>query len=164
MLKPAALADPATLIRPALAADLDAVERIEREQFSNPWSRDYFAAELGNRFAHIHVAAAVPAGEIVGYLLFWRLDGELELHKIAVCRAGQRQGTGRRLLRHFLEVGRSWGCARAVLEVRESNVAAIHLYETHAFRRVGRRKNYYCRPSEDALVYEFDFRGGVPGS
>ena len=62
-------------IRPAQAADIDAVEEIERQQFANPWKRDYFAAELRNRLAHFHVAAASPTGEIVGYLLFWRLGG-----------------------------------------------------------------------------------------
>jgi len=148
----------------AQAADLDAVEAIERQQFSNPWNRDYFAAELGNRLAHFHVAVALPAGEIAGYLLFWRLGGELELHKIAIRRDLQRRGVGERLLEHFLETGRSWGCQRAVLEVRESNAAAIRLYEKSFFRLVGRRKDYYCRPSEDARVYEFDFRGGEPGS
>jgi ribosomal-protein-alanine N-acetyltransferase len=51
-----------------------------------------------------------------------------------------------------------------VLEVRESNSAAIRLYEKHCFRLVGRRKDYYCGPSEDARVYEFDFRGDAPGS
>lgn len=164
MPKPVVPATLATWIRPAQASDLDAVEQIERERFSNPWSRDYFAAELGNRFAHFHVAAVVPAGAIVGYLLFWRLGGELELHKIAVGHEWQGRGAGKRLLEHFLEAGRSWGCQHALLEVRESNVAAIRLYEQHAFRLIGRRKGYYCGPSEDALVYEFDFRGGAPGS
>ena len=151
-------------IRLAQAADLDAVEDIERQQFANPWNRDYFVAELGNRLAHFHVAAVAPEGEIVGYLLFWRLGGELELHKIAVRRDRQRRGMGERLLEHFLEAGRSWGCDRAVLEVRESNAAAIRLYEKHSFRLIARRKEYYGRPREDARVYEFDFRGAAPGS
>ena len=50
-----------------------------------------------------------------------------------------------------------------MLEVRESNVAAIRLYEKFAFRPVGRRSDYYAPPVEDALVYEFDFSGTGAG-
>jgi ribosomal-protein-alanine N-acetyltransferase len=151
------------------------VESIERQLFSNPWSREYYAAELSNHFSHFYVAEAVPesAGKcpaarggaqeapLVGYLLFWRLGAELELHKIAVGRAWQRQGHAARLLEFFIQAGRSWGSERAVLEVRESNVAAMRLYERYAFRPVARRSDYYTRPQEDALVYWLDFTGSV---
>lgn len=154
-----ASAPPAARIRPARRGDLDAVERIERERFANPWRREYFLAELDNRVAHFLVAEAGPEPDVAGYLLFWRLGAELELHKIAVGAARQRRGLGKQLLERFLESGRAWGCERAVLEVRESNAAAVRLYEKHGFRRVGRRKEYYQHPPEDALVYEFVFRG-----
>ena len=146
-----------TRIRPAAAADLPDLERIEIEQFSNPWSRDYFAAELANSFSHIAVAVDPRPGTVVGYLLFWKLGDELELHKIAVAGAWQRQGHAARLLDHFLRAGRDWGCRRAVLEVRAANVPAIRLYEKFAFRRAGRRRDYYVKPVEDALIYEFVF-------
>jgi ribosomal-protein-alanine N-acetyltransferase len=153
------------------------VERIERELFSNPWSREYYAAELGNRFSNFFVAEAVPgstgedladgdgaqAAPLVGYLLFWRLGAELELHKIAVDGAWQRRGHAARLLEFFIATGRSWGSERAVLEVRESNIAAIRLYEKYAFRAAGRRSDYYTRPQEDALVYELLFSGSGGG-
>ena len=170
MPKAIANASPASRIRRAQASDLPAIERIEREQFSNPWTRDYYAAELSNSFSHFYVAEAglAPAGEpgaapVVAYLLFWRLGEELELHKIAVGRPWQRQGHAARLLEFFLQAGRSWGSERAVLEVRESNLAAIRLYEKYAFRQVGRRSDYYTLPVEDARVYEFDFRGKWTG-
>ncbi len=170
-------ASPSARIRQAQASDLPAVERIEYEQFSNPWTREYYATELGNSFSHFYVAeasrgieGAAPAsgnedmaGPTVAYLLFWRLGGELELHKIAVGRPWQRQGHAARLLEFFLQAGRSWGSERAVLEVRESNHAAIRLYEKFAFRPVGRRSDYYSLPMEDALVYEFDFKGTGTG-
>jgi ribosomal-protein-alanine N-acetyltransferase len=147
----------ATLIRKATAADLPALERIEKEQFSNPWSRDYFAAELTNRFSHFFVAVDPRQNVLVGFLLFWKLDNELELHKIAVASAWQRQGHAARLLEFFLHSGRSWGSERAVLEVRAANSAAIRLYEKYAFRQVGRRRDYYDKPVEDGLIYEFVF-------
>jgi ribosomal-protein-alanine N-acetyltransferase len=147
----------ATLIRKAAVADLPALERIENEQFSNPWNKEYFAAELSNTFSHFYVSVEPLQGLVVGFLLFWKLDRELELHKIAVASAWQRQGHASRLLDFFVNSGRSWACERAVLEVRAANAPAIRLYEKHAFRQVGRRKDYYVRPTEDALVYELVF-------
>ncbi|HEX7502565.1 MAG TPA: ribosomal protein S18-alanine N-acetyltransferase [Acidobacteriota bacterium] len=146
-----------------MAADLPALERIENEQFSNPWSRDYFAAELTNRFSHFFVAVDPGQDALVGFLLFWKLENELELHKIAVAGACQRRGHAAQLLDFFMRTGRSWGCQRAVLEVRAANTPAIRLYEKFAFRQVGRRRDYYDKPVEDALVYEFAFRCGGRG-
>jgi [ribosomal protein S18]-alanine N-acetyltransferase len=146
-----------TLIRKATAADLPALERIENEQFSNPWCREYYAAELTNRFSHFFVAVDPRQDALVGFLLFWKLGNELELHKIAVASAWQRRGHAAQLLDFFMRAGRSWGCQRAVLEVRAANTPAIRLYEKFAFRQVGRRRDYYDKPVEDALVYEFVF-------
>ena len=157
MLKAVAPRPAPTRIRPAVAADLPAIDEIEREQFSNPWSVDYYAAELANRFSHFYVAEDAGRQAPVGFLLFWRLAGELELHKIAVAGAWQRQGHASRLLDFFLRCGRSWGSERAVLEVRAANEAAIRLYERFGFRPLGRRRDYYVKPVEDALVYEFVF-------
>ena len=38
------------------------------------------------------------------------------------------------------------------LEVRDSNASARALYEKLGFSEIGRRKNYYCNPKEDALI------------
>lgn len=157
MPKPSSAEPPATAIRPAAAADLDAVAAIESEQFSNPWRRDYYAAELGNSRCHFFVALPRPGGPVIGYLLFWRLGDELELHKIAVAAAWQRRGHAGRMMEFLISAGRGWGCGRVVLEVRAANLAAIRLYERHGFRLCGRRVDYYDRPREDALVFAFRF-------
>jgi len=145
------------LIRKAAAADLPAIHQIECEQFSNPWRLEYFAAELVNSFSHFFVAEDSGNGALIGYLLFWRLGAELELHKIAVAKAWQGQGHASRLLELFIQTARSWRCERAVLEVRVHSTPAIRLYEKFAFRCVGRRRDYYDRPVEDALLYELVF-------
>lgn len=141
-------------IRKAAAFDLAAVERIEREQFPNPWNREYYAAELVNPISHFFVAELPPSGAVAGFMLFWRLAGELELHKIAVESRWQRRGYASRLLEFFIRSGRSQGSERAVLEVRASNAPAIRLYEKYSFRLVGRKPGYYDKPAEDALLYE----------
>jgi ribosomal-protein-alanine N-acetyltransferase len=145
------------LIRKARAADLPAVLAIESEQFSNPWSDEHFQAELVNSFSQFYVAADQKNSALAGFLIFWRLGDELELHKIAVAKGCQRRGYGSCLLDFFIASARSWHCQRALLEVRAGNVAAIRLYEKYAFQCIGRRRDYYSMPTEDALILEFVF-------
>jgi ribosomal-protein-alanine N-acetyltransferase len=42
-----------------------------------------------------------------------------------------------------------------MLEVRASNTPAIALYEKAGFTLVGKRKNFYSFPKEDALLYNY---------
>jgi len=146
---------PALRIRKATAADLPAVMAIEREQFSNPWSAEHFAAELTNRVAKFYVAESREIARLAGFLIFWRLGSELELHKIAIARACQRRGCGSCLLDFFIRAARSKNCQQALLEVRASNAPAIRLYEKYAFQCIGRRRDYYSSPVEDALVFRW---------
>ena len=157
MPKPTLTTPLALAIRKAKAADLAAVLAIEREQFSNPWSDEHFQAELANSFSHFYIAEDWGNSALAGFLIFWRLDVELELHKIAVAKACQRRGYGSFLLDFFIATARSWHCQRALLEVRASNAAAIRLYEKFAFQCVGRRRDYYSLPAEDALVFRLIF-------
>jgi ribosomal-protein-alanine N-acetyltransferase len=154
---------PALRIRKATVADLPAVLAIEREQFSHPWSAEHFAAELENRMASFYVVESRENSLVAGFLIFWRLGDELELHKIAVAGACQRRGTGSCLLDFFIRKARSWRCRQALLEVRASNAAAICLYEKFAFQCVGRRRDYYSSPVEDALVFRRLWAGQASG-
>ena len=131
---------------------------IERGQFSNPWSIEHFKAELANSFSQFYVAEDQENSSLAGFLVFWRLGNELELHKIAVEKTCLRRGYGSCLLDFFISTARSWHCQQALLEVRASNAAAIRLYEKFAFQRVGRRRDYYSQPAEDALVFRLLFK------
>lgn len=154
MLKPTVANPPALTIRKAAAADLPAVMGIEREQFSNPWPAEHFQAELANSFSHFYVAEERENSVLAGFLIFWQLGDELELHKIAVAKAHLQRGHGSCLMDFFIRRARSWHCRQAVLEVRAGNAAAIRLYEKYAFQPIGRRRDYYSFPSEDALVFQ----------
>jgi ribosomal-protein-alanine N-acetyltransferase len=82
---------------------------------------------------------------------------EWEIENIAVDAPVGRRGLGSRLLGEFLNRMRAQGGCRVFLEVRPSNEAARKLYEKLAFVEVGRRKNYYQNPTEDALIFRFSF-------
>ena len=105
--------------------------------------------------AHFLVAA-VASGPIVGYVVALEAADEGEILNLAVAPAGRRNGLGRALVQHILEALTARGVRHVYLEVRESNAPARALYVAHGFKEVGRRKEYYRRPVEDAIVLRLD--------
>ena len=63
-----------------------------------------------------------------------------------------RRGIGAALLKALFAESERRGAAVLQLEVRESNLAARRLYEKNGFEIVGKRKNYYEKPAEDAIL------------
>ncbi|HEX5413493.1 MAG TPA: ribosomal protein S18-alanine N-acetyltransferase [Terriglobia bacterium] len=90
--------------------------------------------------------------EIVGFSVFYRMDKESELWNIAVQPAHRRQSIARALLVEACKRLAESGVQRLFLEVRESNLPAAELYYSFGFELLGRRKEYYVNPKEDALV------------
>jgi ribosomal-protein-alanine N-acetyltransferase len=78
--------------------------------------------------------------------------GELHVNNIAVLYEIRSSGVGGALLDAVIEEGRRRGSTVSVLEVRMSNVPALRLYSSRGYLEVGRRKNYYSDPVEDAIV------------
>lgn len=133
-------------------ADLDGVLEIDAASFVNPTTREWYETELTRPdVCFIHVIR-VNERPVAGYVAFWRVLDEVHINNVAVHPDFRRQGLGRLLLRGAL--GSAWrlGARRATLEVRQSNLPAIKLYEEAGFREVGRRVQYYTHPVEDALV------------
>jgi ribosomal-protein-alanine N-acetyltransferase len=95
---------------------------------------------------------AVEDGEVVGFLVGRQVVSDLEILNFAVAPDARRRGAGTALLHEALEWGKSVRVENALLEVRESNHAALQFYERHDFRPTGRRARYYTAPLEDALV------------
>ena len=91
-------------------------------------------------------------GILAGYLLAWRLDGEMHLGNLAVVPSMQRRGIGRFLLEWLIAEAAAGGQERITLEVRASNFAAQELYRRFGFRAVALRRGYYQDSGEDALV------------
>jgi ribosomal-protein-alanine N-acetyltransferase len=77
---------------------------------------------------------------------------ELQIDNLAVAETHRRKGIATILLAKALEAAREKGMNNAVLEVRANNFAALNLYKQHGFIIVGRRKDYYQNPLEDALT------------
>jgi [ribosomal protein S18]-alanine N-acetyltransferase len=147
-------------LRPMTAADLPAVMSIEQESYSVPWSEATFRGLLRRRDACLIVAAA--GDEVVGYAAYWTVLDQSELGNVAVTPAWRGRGIGERLVAEVLRLAGSAGVREVFLEVRPSNAGARRLYERFGFTQVGRRRNYYQEPAEDALVLRRPMRTGIP--
>lgn len=137
-------------VRPMTERDLGVVLAIERASFSMPWTESTFRGLLRRPDAHLFVAEA--GQEVVGYSVVWTVVDQAELGDIAVTEAWRGRGIGRLLLEAVLEVLSAQAVREVFLEVRPSNATARRLYEGYGFVEVGRRRNYYSDPREDALV------------
>jgi len=138
-------------IVPLSPADLPAVMELEHRCFAAPWPVQAFHDEFTTEWAHLF-AALDDAGDLCGYSDFWFVRGEVHLLNLAVAPERQRQGIGRQLVLHLLDLARRDGGRFVHLEVRRGNTAAIHLYQSLGFEQVGVRENYYQAEREDALV------------
>lgn len=144
-------------VRKATALDVPSVYEIETEVTPNPWKERYFRAELENPLSFFYVAEEDSLGSVVGFIVFWLIDKQMELHNIAVSSAAQRKGVANALMNLMMNIASECEVQEIFLEVRASNRAAISLYEKFGFNSVGVRKNYYSRPSEDARLYKYSF-------
>ena len=139
-------------IVPMTADHLDALEQLERTCFSRPWSRKMLAEELDNQCAAFLVAVEPETEKAVGYAGLLVVADEGYITNVAVDPSCRRQGVAAQLLQVFDNFAKGNHLAFLTLEVRPSNAAAIELYEGFGFREVGRRRNYYDLPKEDALI------------
>jgi ribosomal-protein-alanine N-acetyltransferase len=137
-------------VRPATRADLDRIAEIEQQAFSDAWSRRSFEGLLGDH--RVYFCVATVAGRVEGYVVAWFVAGEGELANLAVASDARRRGVGAALLDAAIDAGRERSIGSLYLEVRDSNVGARTLYASRGFATVGRRRGYYRKPVEDALV------------
>ena len=131
--------------------DIAAISQMEREYFGQPWSESSIAtyAEKGNTI----FVVARNGQAVVGYIAILCILDEGNLVSIAVHEDCREMGIASELLDIAYGKAAERGVASIHLEVRESNEAAIGLYEKEGFSEVGRRKGFYSKPEEDAILY-----------
>ena len=135
------------------------VAAIEHECFSRPWSEDMLTQELYNDSAS-YILAVAEDGTALGYAALTVVLDEGSIDKVAVKGKYRRMGVADALVDAFVRFGRA-NLAFLTLEVRQSNTAALELYMKHGFVQVGRRKNYYTDPREDAILMTLEFDHGT---
>lgn len=126
------------------------VAEIEMLCFSDPWSEKSISSELTNDLSCWLVA--VDGDNVVGYVGSQTVIGESDMMNIAVRQEYRRKGIAQELISELIRGLMKRGSHCLSLEVRESNAAAISLYERNGFAAVGKRPRYYYNPREDALI------------
>ena len=138
-------------ILPASERDLPEIAAIERKVFGDPWSTQSFRESFGHHAVYF-ACARRDGGQLVGYVVAWFAAGEGEIANLAVDPSEWGHGAGRQLLEAALSAAAARRTTAVYLEVRESNARARRLYTSYGFEEVGRRRGYYRRPVEDAIV------------
>jgi len=138
--------------RPMSEADLPEIMEIERRAYPYPWTigilRDCLRVGY-SCWLYEH------NGVIQAYGVMSVAAGEAHVLNLCVRPEAQGNGLGRRMLTQMIALARRHGADTLLLEVRPSNLAALHLYQKMGFNEVGSRKNYYPAEHgrEDALIF-----------
>lgn len=133
--------------------DAACMSELEAACFTLPWSRRQCCnALMQSSFAAFGMWANC---RLLAYVSCYHVMPEMEIVNLAVRENERRKGIGRRLLRLVLQAGVKMGMQRAVLEVRETNLPAISLYQGLGFTQCGLRRHYYPDTREDALIFEY---------
>ena len=136
-------------------ADLKAILAIEERCFPDPWSEGVFRSALGDELCFWLVAEVdgVPAG----YAGMQSVLDEGYIDNVAVDPDFRRRGAASALLEALIAEAKRRKLRFLSLEVRAGNEGAIALYAAFGFLPVGRRKGYYLRPPEDAIIMTKSF-------
>ncbi len=136
--------EPIAAFRPMLLDDVPRIMEIELASYDFPWTGGIFrdCIRVGYNCWVYEINNNIQA-----YGLISVAANEAHVLNICVAPEYRGQGIGRKMLRKLLEVAESKRVDSVFLEVRESNTAALTLYDQEGFNRIGLRKAYY--PSEE---------------
>ena len=137
-------------VRRYQTGDSEAVSEICRHSpEAAQWPEETY--DQGHSSAQI-VLIAELTGQICGFLVARIAGDEAEILNAAVDTARRRQGVGTALLEAAVTTVQARGAKNVYLEVRESNSAAIAFYAKHGFAKTGQRRQYYSRPTANAVL------------
>ena len=126
------------MIRLMQESDIDRVAEIERLVQTHPWSRQQFQESLTSYQCTVYE----QANQVVGFCILQPVVDEANLLLMAIHPSQQGKGLGYELLDYSIQLLKN-NPIQIFLEVRESNLAAIRLYEKTDFHQIDLRKNYY---------------------
>ena len=149
-------------IRKVKPGDVRRIIEIERSwPHLSHWSEDSYYRLVNDDGFTASFLAEVEEEEgrpfIAGFVIFHIAGPNTEVYNIAVDARHARSGIGKQLMNTVVTESLKRYASRILLEVRKSNMPAIHFYEGFGFRVLGERKDYYSNPVEDAYVMEKNF-------
>lgn len=140
-------------IQKVTARHLASIAELEQSTFSEPWSQEALELLLTDKATGYCVE---EDGRVVAYGSLLYAPDEGQILNLAVDPAHRRRGYAKAILASLEADARAHGALSLFLEVRESNLPAISLYESLGFATVGKRPNFYRAPLEAALILKKD--------
>lgn len=141
------------LIRDVVEKDLPEIGEIAKKAFDDYSVEDYLKMSKDPNYNFV---VAESAGSILGFLMYLKIDDELEIIKIATDEKFKRQGVATKLIESMRDFGLKFNHSGIILEVNEINESARKLYEKAGFKQIHVRKKYY-HGTEDAIIMELKF-------
>ncbi len=137
-------------------SDIENVYSIETNVHIAPWSKDILrdcvlvgydcrVLEINNGDSPI----------LAGYIISRISNNSCHILNLCIAKPLQSKGLGRKLLQTVLySLSKYTQTESVILEVRPSNSAALHLYETMGFEKIEIKKDYYKDKNsvEDAIL------------
>jgi ribosomal-protein-alanine N-acetyltransferase len=132
--------------------DIDRVMQVEQEVYEFPWTDKIFSDCISVGYS---CWLALQQRNIVGHAVISVATGESHMLNLSIARQYQRRGFGRQFIEFLIQQAQAKQARTMLLEVRPSNTAAIHCYNSAGFNEIGLRKDYYPDPEgrEDALLF-----------
>jgi [ribosomal protein S18]-alanine N-acetyltransferase len=131
--------------------DLGAIVQLDRLCLGGLWSPDQYAREHVSDKSDIVVARL--GDQVLAYGCVWSILEEAHITILAVDPQFQRRGLGRLILWGMMECAIKRGLERSTLEVKETNLAALGLYQAYGFTEAGRRPKYYQDGSAALILW-----------
>ncbi len=141
------------IIKPGIQ-DIDEMLKIEKKAFIRHWNKQIFIDELSAENGHY--IAISSEGKMLGYSGFRHVLDEAHITTLAVDKKQRKKGIGSTLISKLLSDAAEMKITQLFLEVRQSNAAALALYQKLGFKVIDRRREYYQHPQEDALVMAYE--------
>lgn len=126
------------MIRLMNQADVTRVVDIETLVQTHPWTSKQFYEAV----EQYQSTVIEGDGQVQGFCILQPVLDEANLLLMAVHPSQQGRGLGYQLLEQSMQMLKN-NPIQIFLEVRESNLAAIKLYEKSGFHQIDLRKNYY---------------------
>ena len=155
-------------IRRLTVEDAFIAAKLDKACFSTPWSEAAYADTLANPnsvflgvFLEPEDIPTDASEEFHPGMLIATCGGvnvldETDISNVAVLEPFRGRGISRQMMQQLLQMEKDLGIRIFLLEVRASNAIAISLYESFGFGEVGRRKDFYEEPREDAILMRMD--------
>ena len=148
------------IIRLMTNEDLPYVLALEKVLYKSPWNEQNFKDELeNNRFSYLFVLTENDV--VFGYYGMWIIGDYATITKVSIAPELQSKGLGSILMQDLIKRCEQADVVTIDLEVRESNLHAIGLYQHFDFQSASIRKNYYS-DGENAILMIKKMKGTDP--